>query len=164
MIYFWPKYNNISMDFSDFSEFIGPIIFGLIAWLSNYFGKKKKPSKNDPKIEKKPTSFSNPFEKLYEKYEKEVNKIKETDNDKIENNIINDEITKPIDQTQEIEREKVIQEVEEIKEPNISSFNSKNINRPSKTSKSKNSIRSKLKNKKGLKEAIVLKEILDRKY
>lgn len=29
------------MDFSDFSEFIGPIIFGLIAWLSNYFGKKK---------------------------------------------------------------------------------------------------------------------------
>tara|TARA_B100000287_G_scaffold401203_1_gene421056 strand:- start:2117 stop:2611 length:495 start_codon:yes stop_codon:yes gene_type:complete len=164
MIYFWPKYNNISMDFSDFSEFIGPIIFGLIAWLSNYFGKKKKPSKNDPKIEKKPISFSNPFEKLYEKYEKEVNKIKETDNDKIENNIINDEITKPIDQTQEIEREKVIQEVEEIKEPNISSFNSKNINRPSKTTKSKNSIRSKLKNKKGLKEAIVLKEILDRKY
>ena len=34
------------MDFSDFSEFIGPIIFGLIAWLSNYFGKKKKPSKD----------------------------------------------------------------------------------------------------------------------
>ena len=164
MIYFWPKYNNIRMDFSDFSEFIGPIIFGLIAWLSNYFGKKKKPSKKDPVIEKNPSSFSNPFEQLYEKYEKEVNKIKETDNDKIENNIINDEITKPIDQTQEIEREKVIQEVEEIKEPNISSFNSKNINRPSKTTKSKNSIRSKLKNKKGLKEAIVLKEILDRKY
>ncbi|GIR26978.1 MAG: hypothetical protein CM15mP41_1640 [Flammeovirgaceae bacterium] len=42
MIYFWSKYNNITMDFSDFSEFIGPIIFGLIAWLSNYFGKKKK--------------------------------------------------------------------------------------------------------------------------
>ena len=46
MIYFWSKYNNITMDFSDFSEFIGPIIFGLIAWLSNYFGKKKKPSKD----------------------------------------------------------------------------------------------------------------------
>ena len=30
------------MDFSDFAEFIGPLIFALIAWLSNYFNKKKK--------------------------------------------------------------------------------------------------------------------------
>ena len=27
------------MDFSDFAEFIGPLIFALIAWLSNYFNK-----------------------------------------------------------------------------------------------------------------------------
>ena len=30
------------MDFPDLTEYIGPIVFGLIAWLSNYFGKKKK--------------------------------------------------------------------------------------------------------------------------
>ena len=34
------------MDFSDFKEFLGPLIFGLIAWLSTYFQKKKNKPKN----------------------------------------------------------------------------------------------------------------------
>ena len=34
------------MDFSDFQEFLGPLIFGLIAWLSTYFQKKKKKPNN----------------------------------------------------------------------------------------------------------------------
>ena len=161
MIYFWSKYNNIRMDFSDFSEFIGPIIFGLIAWLSNYFGKKKKPSKNDPNIEKKPSSFSNPFEKIFD----EANKLKEDVSDNNEEMILKEEIIKPIDQTNEIEREKVIQKVEEEEsEINVPSYKRNKVKKSNKTVETKTSIRNKLKNKKGLKEAIILKEILDRKY
>ena len=41
------------MDFPDLTEYIGPIVFGLIAWLSNYFGKKKKPSEEKRIVEEK---------------------------------------------------------------------------------------------------------------
>ena len=160
MIYFWSKYNNIRMDFSDFSEFIGPIIFGLIAWLSNYFGKKKKPSKNDPTIEKKPSSFSNPFEKIFD----EVNKVKEGVSDNNEEIILKEEIIKPTDQTNEIEKEKVIHKVYEEEEINVPSYKRNKVKKTNKIVETKTSIRNKLKNKKGLKEAIILKEILDRKY
>ena len=56
------------MDFPDLTEYIGPIIFGLIAWLSNYFSKKKKPS--DEEVldkKKKEESFSNDLSELYNK-------------------------------------------------------------------------------------------------
>ena len=85
MIYFWSKYNNIRMDFSDFSEFIGPIIFGLIAWLSNYFGKKKKPSKNDPTIEKKPDKTLTKRVERLDGY-----KIKEERNEEFENELFDE--------------------------------------------------------------------------
>ena len=41
------------MDFPDLTEYIGPIVFGLIAWLSNYFGNKKKPSEEKRIVEEK---------------------------------------------------------------------------------------------------------------
>ena len=56
------------MDFPDLTEYIGPIVFGLIAWLSNYFGKKKKPSKEKGIVEeKKEDTFTSEFNDLYKK-------------------------------------------------------------------------------------------------
>ena len=49
------------MAFPDLTEYIGPIIFGLIAWLSNYFSKKKK-SNEQTEIEKKKSNESLPNE------------------------------------------------------------------------------------------------------
>ena len=71
--------------------------------------RRKKPSKNDPTIEKKPSSFSNPFEKIFD----EVNKVKEGVSDNNEEIILKEEIIKPTDQTNEIEKEKVIHKVDE---------------------------------------------------
>ena len=53
------------MDFPDLTEYIGPIVFGLIAWLSNYFGKKKKPSEEKGIVkEKKEVKIINYLNKL----------------------------------------------------------------------------------------------------
>ena len=54
------------MDFPDLTEYIGPIVFGLIAWLSNYFGNKKKPSEEKGIVkEKKEDTFTSEFNDLY---------------------------------------------------------------------------------------------------
>ena len=52
------------MDFSDFSEFIGPLIFGIIAWLSSYFSKKKKPNQSSPDTLKNKADMKSKFEQL----------------------------------------------------------------------------------------------------
>ena len=52
------------MDFSDFSEFIGPLIFGIIAWLSSYFSKKKKPNQSSPDTLKNKADVKSKFEQL----------------------------------------------------------------------------------------------------
>ncbi|MBV20131.1 MAG: hypothetical protein CL870_03425, partial [Cytophagia bacterium] len=52
------------MDFSDFSEFIGPLIFGVIAWLSNYFSKKKKPKQTSPDTVKNKDYDKRKFEQI----------------------------------------------------------------------------------------------------
>ena len=54
--------------------------------------------------------------------------------------------------------------IDEEKEINIPSYKRNKVKKRNKTVETKTSIRNKLKNKKGLKEAIILKEILDRKY
>ena len=57
-----------------------PIIFGLIAWLSNYFSKKKKPTEQT-EIEKKKSneSLPNELKELYNKIKKksDINKTNE---------------------------------------------------------------------------------------
>ena len=157
MIYFWSKYNNITMDFSDFSEFIGPIIFGLIAWLSNYFGKKKKPSKEN----QRDNINQNESEKTFQSISDDFNKEKEVFS-KQEENVISDEVFGEREIIQEEVKEQTIEPKEVEKEPKILT-NTETDNKPISKIKKK-SIREKLKNKNGLKEAIIMKEILDKKY
>ena len=66
------------MDFSDFSEFIGPLIFALIAWLSNYFGKKKKQDEKQPVISdnKQKNNDESSIEKLFQStFRENISKI-----------------------------------------------------------------------------------------
>ncbi len=145
------------MDFSDFSEFIGPIIFGLIAWLSNYFGKKKKPSKDS--IQEKDNQMEN--NKTFQSIFDDFNKEKEVFS-KQEENVISDEAFAEREIIQEEVKEQTIEPKEVEKEPKILT-NTETDNKPISKIKKK-SIREKLKNKSGLKEAIIMKEILDKKY
>ena len=157
MIYFWSKYNNITMDFSDFSEFIGPIIFGLIAWLSNYFGKKKKPSKDGVRDNDNQNENNKTFQSIFDDFNKEKEVFS-----KQEENVISDEVFAEREIIQEEVKEQTIEPKEVEKEPKIFT-NTETDNKPISKIKKK-SIREKLKNKNGLKEAIIMKEILDKKY
>ncbi len=157
MIYFWSKYNNITMDFSDFSEFIGPIIFGLIAWLSNYFGKKKKPSKDGVQDNDNQNENNKTFQSIFDDFNKEKEVFS-----KKEESIISDEVFTEREIIQEEVKEETIKPKEIEKEPKILTKTDTD-NRPISKIKKK-SIREKLKNKNGLKEAIIMKEILDKKY
>ena len=157
MTYFWSKYNNITMDFSDFSEFIGPIIFGLIAWLSNYFGKKKKPSKDGVQDNDNQNENNKTFQSIFDDFNKEKEVFS-----KQEENVISDEVFAEREIIQEEVKEQTIEPKEIEKEPKILT-NTETDNKPISKIKKK-SIREKLKNKNGLKEAIIMKEILDKKY
>ena len=145
------------MDFSDFSEFIGPIIFGLIAWLSNYFGKKKKPSKEGMRENDNQNENNKTFQSIFDDFNKEKEVFS-----KQEENVISDEVFAEREIIQEEVKEQTIEPKEVEKEPKILT-NTETDNKPISKIKKK-SIREKLKNKNGLKEAIIMKEILDKKY
>ena len=161
------------MDFPDLTEYIGPIIFGLIAWLSNYFSKKKKPS--DEEVldkKKKEESFSNDLSELYnkiispekvEEVREEINVYPEIKDPIIEKEILDETISV---NTAEVETDLINKEKEETDEAIIESINDKKKIDESrkKTTNSRINIRDKIKSKNGLKEAFILKEILDRKY
>tara|TARA_B100000475_G_C15020669_1_gene324092 strand:+ start:926 stop:1351 length:426 start_codon:yes stop_codon:yes gene_type:complete len=141
------------MDFSDFSEFIGPLIFGIIAWLSNYFSKKKKPKQSPPgSLENKP-KIKSKFEQIIEENFKSV-RVQE----------------KPIEEVEIIEKEedKVKEEIKVKEDLTISDKKVQpKIKKETQTvikESSLSKLRGKLKNKDSLKEAVILKEILDRKY
>ena len=141
------------MDFSDFSEFIGPLIFGIIAWLSNYFSKKKKPKQSSPdSLENKP-KIKSKFEQIIEENFKSV-RVQE----------------KPIEEVEIIEKEedKVKEEIKVKEDLTISDKKVqpkiKKVTHTVIEESSLSKLRGKLKNKESLKEAVILKEILDRKY
>ena len=148
------------MDFSDFAEFIGPLIFALIAWLSNYFNKKKKTQEKQPNtIEKQPNNTNDiSIDKIFKTAFQETN-----DDNKI------DQI---IDENIELESDEKIIEVKDEKTEEDPIVNDKlnkkktSFNRKRKITKKLKGITlsKKLKNKNSLKEAIIMKEILDRKY
>ncbi len=139
------------MDFSDFSEFIGPIILGLIAWLSNYFSKKKKPKQSSP-------------DKL-KNNDGESNKIEELIFGNLKSSTIDE---KPLDEVEIVEN--IVTEDFEVKKEDVLLSNqkvnvkSKKITNDGKKKNSLSRLKDKLKNKNSLKEAVILKEILDRKY
>ena len=142
------------MDFSDFSEFIGPLIFGIIAWLSSYFSKKKKSKQSSPDILKNKADVKSKFEQIIqesfnpvrveEKPLEEVeivenNEEKESEDIKINNDdlVLSEQIVQP-----------------KIKKENVIVFKESSLSK----------LKGRLKNKDSLKEAVILKEILDRKY
>tara|TARA_B100001113_G_scaffold165293_1_gene135221 strand:- start:130 stop:558 length:429 start_codon:yes stop_codon:yes gene_type:complete len=142
------------MDFSDFSDFIGPIIFGIIAWLSNYFSKKKKPNQETPDNLKNTDEKTNKFEEII------LGNLKPNKTEE-----------KPIDDIEIIENkeEEIIENIEVNKndlKPKNQNYKTKkeNINNSETKKNNLSRLKDKLKNKNSLKEAVILKEILDRKY
>lgn len=160
------------MDFPDLTEYIGPIIFGLIAWLSNYFSKKKKPS-DQKEIDKKKSEESLPNE-LTEFYNKiispeKVEEVKEETNFSTDLNesIVEEEIIDKVDITKSTGEDVNSIVKEEITDDSVieSRYDNNKKDKPTKKTISKvNNIRDRIKSKNGLKEAFILKEILDRKY
>ena len=163
------------MDFPDLTEYIGPIIFGLIAWLSSYFGNKKKPTEVNKKVgEKKEDTFTNQFNDFYEKIVEPEN----LENDNVKPEILfNNKDSKGIDEIQKSKEEDVmlnesnLEINQDIKSPTITSQKkmTANVQDSGKDEieikqKSIVKIRKRIKTKEGLKEAFILKEILDRKY
>ena len=150
------------MDFSDFSDFIGPIIFGIIAWLSNYFSKKKKPNQETPDNLKNTDEKTNKFEEIILGNLK-PNKTEEKPIDDIE--IIENKEEEII----ENKEEEIIENIEVNKndlKPKNQNYKTKkeNINNSETKKNNLSRLKDKLKNKNSLKEAVILKEILDRKY
>lgn len=160
------------MDFPDLTEYIGPIIFGLIAWLSNYFSKKKKPTEQT-EIEKKKTNESLPNE-LTEFYNKiispeKVDEVKDEINfsTELKKSIVEKEIIDEVNITKNNDEDINSIIKEEITDDSVieSSYDTNKKDKPTKKTISKgNNIRDRIKSKNGLKEAFILKEILDRKY
>ncbi len=163
------------MDFPDLTEYIGPIVFGLIAWLTNYFGKKKKPSEDNEIVkDKKEDAFTSDLNDIYKKIvspeNNEEEKVElEILSDEKQDNII-DEIKVPlledilpeqqknqINEKAEIPKDQPLEKLEE----NTKSIESLDIELGEKPV---DKIKDKIKSKTGLKEAFILKEILDRKY
>ncbi len=148
------------MDFSDFAEFIGPLIFALIAWLSNYFNKKKKTQEKQPNtIEKQPNNTNDlSIDKIFKTAFQEINDNNKKDQ-KIDENIELESDEKIIEvKDEKAEKDPIVKDKLNKKE---TSFSRKRVI----TKKPKGiTLSKKLKNKKSLKEAIIMKEILDRKY
>jgi len=160
------------MDFPDLTEYIGPIIFGLIAWLSNYFSKKKKPTEQT-EIEKKKTNESLPNE-LTELYNKIISpeKVEEVKDEinfstELKKSIVEKEIIDEVNITKNNDEDINSILKEEITDDSVieSRYETNKKDKPTKKTISKgNNIRDRIKSKNGLKEAFILKEILDRKY
>ena len=145
------------MDFSDFKEFLGPLIFGLIAWLSTYFQKKKNKPKNTlnpTPVEVNKDSDSSLISDLF----LDANDSVKLSNPKIdeEKNVLDIESDDSEDNQKlpsETDKEKFNEKLKKSKKPILH-------RKPIKG----HHIREKLKNKKSLKDAFVMKEILDRKF
>ncbi len=163
------------MDFPDLTEYIGPIVFGLIAWLTNYFGKKKKPSEDNEIVkDKKEDAFTSDLNDIYKKIvspeNNEEEKVElEILSDEKEDNITN-EIKAPLveDILPEQQKNQINEKAEIPKDQPLEKLeeNSKRIESIDIElgEKPVDKIKDKIKSKTGLKEAFILKEILDRKY
>jgi len=137
------------MDFGDLLEYLGPLAFLLIAFLNNFFKKKKpivKPTIN--KVNNEPKNENKNFKDLFLEVKKEINS----------GSLPKSEVV--------IEKTNIIPE--KIKDFNSESKNDEIpksiINQPKKVNNYKKSIKEKLRDKNNLKDAFVLKEILEKKF
>ena len=160
------------MDYSNFEEFIGPLIFAIIAWLSNYFSKKKKPpSVTEITKKEKEESITNEFTELYENLVSPKDDKKKFNSDEIildkeEEEILDLNEPLPSIQDKSVIKETKFSSIDKKEPPKVISDNKEEriIKKTKKNKLNKNRIREKLKSKNGLKEAFILKEILDKKY
>ena len=160
------------MDYSNFEEFIGPLIFAIIAWLSNYFSKKKKPpSVTEITKKEKEESLTNEFTELYENLVSPKDDKKKFNSDEIildkeEEEILDLNEPLPSIQDKSVIKETKFSSIDKKEPPKVISDNKEEriIKKTKKNKLNKNRIREKLKSKNGLKEAFILKEILDKKY
>ena len=160
------------MDYSNFEEFIGPLIFAIIAWLSNYFSKKKKPpSVTEITKKEKEESLTNEFTELYENLVSPKDDKKKFNSDEIildkeEEEILDLNEPLPPIQDKNVIKETKFSSIDKKVPPKDISYNKQEriIKKTKKNKLNKNRIREKLKSKNGLKEAFILKEILDKKY
>ncbi len=137
------------MDFGDLIEYLGPLAFLLIAFLNNFFKKKKpivKPTINKEKNDFKKENKN--FKDLFLEVNKEINRV----------SLPKSEVV--------IEKTNIIPE--KVKDFNSVSKNDEKpkniINQPKKVNNYRKSIKEKLRDKRNLKDAFVLKEILEKKF
>ena len=159
------------MDYSNFEEFIGPLIFAIIAWLSNYFSKKKKPPSVTEITKKEKEESLNEFTELYENLVSPKDDKKKFNSDEIildkeEEEILDLNEPLPSIQDKSVIKETKFSSIDKKEPPKVISDNKQEriIKKTKKNKLNKNGIREKLKSKNGLKEAFILKEILDKKY
>ena len=136
------------MDFGNLIEYLGPLAFLLIAFINNFLKKKK------PKINK-------PIKRVINDSKKEIKNFQNFIFD-TNKKINNDSLTKKeaVVEKNILIPDKIIESqiIEKRDHLNLDSKKSKKLNHFN------NSIREKLRDKKSLKDAFVLKEILEKKF
>lgn len=144
------------MDFGELLEYLAPLAFLLIALFNSFLRKKKSdPIKSNKKVKNKTKKEIKSFKDLMSVVKEEINAEKNTYN-KIEEETPDNII---------IEKPKELKKSSSEEIDNLDKDNS--INGLKKTNKFptlKTSLIKKLKNKENIKDGIILKEILKRKF
>ena len=144
------------MDFGELLEYLAPLAFLLIALFNSFLRKKKSdPIKSNKKVKNKTKKEIKSFKDLMSVVKEEINPEKNIYN-KIEEETPDNII---------IEKPKELKKSSSEEIDNLDKDNSINgLKKVNRFSKSKVSLIKKLKNKENIKDAIILKEILKRKF
>ncbi|HIF49545.1 MAG TPA: hypothetical protein EYQ68_06610 [Cytophagales bacterium] len=144
------------MDFGELLEYLAPIAFLLIAFFNSFFKKRKSdPVKSNRKVENQTKKGIKSFKDLISVVKEEINAEKNTYKkieEKTSDNII-------VEKPKELQKSS-IEEIDDLDKDNLMS----DLKKVSKFTNSKVSLIKKLKNNETIKDAIILKEILKRKF
>jgi len=144
------------MDFGELLEYLAPLAFLLIALFNSFLKKRKSnPTKSNKKVENKTKKEIKSFKDLMSVVKEEINAEKNTYN-KIEEETPGNII---------IEKPKELKKSPSKEIDNLDKDNSINdLKKVNKFPNLKTSLIKKLKNKENIKDGIILKEILKRKF
>jgi NADH dehydrogenase/NADH:ubiquinone oxidoreductase subunit G len=144
------------MDFGELLEYLAPLAFLLIALFNSFLKKRKSnPTKSNKKVENKTKKEIKSFKDLMSVVKEEINAEKNTYN-KIEEETPDNII---------IEKPKELKKSPSKEIDNLDKDNSINdLKKVNKFPNLKTSLIKKLKNKENIKDGIILKEILKRKF
>ena len=144
------------MDFGELLEYLAPLAFLLIALFNSFLRKKKSnPLKSNKKVESQTKKGVKSFKDLMSIVKEEINdekNIYKKEEEKTTDNIIIEKSNEPKKSSSE--------EIDNLDKD--SSIN--DLKKVNKFSKSKVSLIKKLKNKENIKDGVILKEILKRKF